>query len=64
MGIRDRVETGGRRVRVTISVGVAMREPSMASADALIKLADRGAFLAKERGRNCVMSAQVVQTTA
>lgn len=58
------IETGGPRVRLTISVGVAMREPSMASADALIKLADRGAFLAKERGRNCVMSAQVVQTTA
>lgn len=58
------IDTGGPRVRLTVSVGVAMREPSMANADALIKLADRGAFLAKERGRNCVMSAQVVHATS
>ncbi len=44
----------------TISVGVAVREAGMADFDALIKCADQGVFLAKERGRNRVAATQIV----
>lgn len=52
------IETGGPRLRLSVSIGVATRDASMPNVDALIKLADRGAFLAKGRGRNCVVAAQ------
>ncbi|OIQ97300.1 response regulator PleD [mine drainage metagenome] len=42
----------------SISVGVAVRDAAMADFDALIKRADQGVFIAKERGRNRVAAAQ------
>ena len=52
------IETGGPLLNLSVSVGVATREGSTASMEALIKLADRSAFLAKGRGRNCVVASQ------
>lgn len=52
------VETGGPRLKLTISVGVAVRDASMEDVDALIKRADQGAYKAKQRGRNLVASMQ------
>lgn len=56
--MRSAVETaatGGEMRRCTVSVGVAVREETMAGFDVLIKRADQGVFVAKERGRNCVV---------
>lgn len=53
------IETGGPQLNLSVSIGVAMRVAAMSNVDALIKLADRGAFLAKRRGRNCVVASQV-----
>ncbi|MCX7180206.1 MAG: diguanylate cyclase, partial [Proteobacteria bacterium] len=44
----------------SISVGVAVREAGMATIDALIKRADQGVYVAKQRGRNHVASLQDV----
>ncbi|TAH44217.1 MAG: diguanylate cyclase [Betaproteobacteria bacterium] len=52
------VETGGPRVRLTVSIGVAVRDSRMSQLDALIKCADRGAYLSKQRGRNRVSAMQ------
>lgn len=52
------IETGGPQLRLSVSIGVATRDESMPAMKALIKLADRGAFLAKARGRNCVVAPQ------
>lgn len=49
-----RVETGGPVLQLTVSIGVAARDDTMADVDALIKRADRGVYQAKERGRNAV----------
>jgi PleD family two-component response regulator len=35
-----------------------MRTPEMGSVDALMKGADEGLYLAKQRGRNCVVAMQ------
>jgi diguanylate cyclase (GGDEF)-like protein len=53
------VLAGKLTVKVTISVGVATRETAMNDSDALVKRADQGAYMAKERGRNMVCSAQI-----
>ncbi len=42
----------------SISVGVAVRSPGMNKADAFIKAADEGVYLAKKAGKNCVKSGQ------
>ncbi len=42
----------------TVSVGLAVRDEAMPDFDVLIKRADQGAFVAKERGRNCVVCVQ------
>lgn len=52
------IETGGPQLKVTVSIGVAMRDGRMSSLDALIKCADRGAYLSKQRGRNRVCALQ------
>ncbi|ENO87506.1 sensor domain-containing diguanylate cyclase [Thauera linaloolentis] len=53
------IDTGGPSLRLSVSIGVATRDDSMPGMKALTKLADRGAFLAKQRGRNCVVALQV-----
>lgn len=58
------VEVGRLRLKGTISVGVAGRLPEMADTDALIKQADQGAYLAKQRGRNRVVTNQVLAEQA
>jgi diguanylate cyclase (GGDEF)-like protein len=46
------------RLRVSISVGVAQRDTAMADADAMVKRADQGAYVAKAQGRNQVATVQ------
>lgn len=48
----------GRRLPLSLSVGVAQRDATTADADALVRLADQGAYLAKEQGRNRVVAVQ------
>ena len=52
------LEANGVRLRGSVSIGVATRDVPMSGVDALIKMADRGVYLAKDRGRNCVASVQ------
>lgn len=52
------VETGGPRLFLTASVGVCTRTPDMANVESLIKGADEGLYLAKQRGRNRVVAIQ------
>jgi diguanylate cyclase (GGDEF)-like protein len=44
-------------LRLSISIGVAVRDESMSSADELVREADRAALKAKRQGRNQVVSA-------
>lgn len=50
------------RLRVSISVGVAQRDAAMADADAMVKRADQGAYVAKAQGRNQVATVQQFRT--
>ena len=52
------IETGIIQLRGSISVGVATRIDTMPNVDALIKAADQGVYMAKQRGRNCVATVQ------
>ena len=54
----NEVSINGLRLRTSISVGVAQRDSSMADADAMIKRADQGAYVAKAQGRNQVATVQ------
>lgn len=54
------ITTGMLQLKGTVSIGVATRDAGMNDADALIKRADQGAYLAKQRGRNRVATAQVI----
>jgi diguanylate cyclase (GGDEF)-like protein len=45
-------------LRGSVSIGLAVRDPAMNDADALIKCADRGVYLAKQRGRNRLATVQ------
>ncbi|MDY0011647.1 MAG: diguanylate cyclase [Rhodocyclaceae bacterium] len=56
-----RLTADGVALGVTISVGVATRDGTMADPDALLKRADQGAYLAKQRGRNKVGTVQSIQ---
>lgn len=56
------IETGGPSLHLSISIGVAMRDDSMTALKELTKLADRGAFIAKGRGRNRVIAPQLSDT--
>lgn len=53
-----RIPAGDAELRISASIGVAMRVETMSDVDALMKEADRGAYLAKEQGRNCVATVQ------
>jgi len=48
----------GRLLGATVSIGVATRDNVMKEPDSLIKRADQALYLAKSKGRNCVMTAQ------
>lgn len=52
------IETGGPQLRITISVGAAVRGDRINSLDALIKCADRSVELARQQGRNRVGALQ------
>jgi diguanylate cyclase (GGDEF)-like protein len=54
----QQIVAGGMYFKASISVGVATRDDSMADPDALIKMADRGAYQAKNHGRNQVATVQ------
>lgn len=54
----NEVSVNGLRLRISISVGVAQHDRSMADPDAMIKRADQGAYVAKAQGRNQVATVQ------
>lgn len=54
-----RTPLNGIAVKVSLSIGVASRDGQMPDPDALIKCADQGLYVAKDKGRNRVMSVQV-----
>ena len=56
-----RVPTGDSHWTGSASIGVAVRGPGMSGLDELIQLADRGVYLAKAQGRNCVRSANLAR---
>jgi diguanylate cyclase (GGDEF)-like protein len=53
------VKAGVLQLKATMSVGVAVRDVAMPDADALIKRADQGVYMAKQRGRNRIASPQI-----
>ena len=66
--IRRSVETmsinvGDQVLRVTISVGVAVRDRTMSDPDVLIKRADESAYVAKAQGRNRVAALQIADAS-
>jgi diguanylate cyclase (GGDEF)-like protein len=52
------LSAGDVKLQISASIGVAMRDNRMADVDALMKQADLGAYLAKQKGRNCVATVQ------
>ena len=46
------IKVGGHEIQLSISIGIAAREPSMTDADMLVNAADRALYRAKEGGRN------------
>ena len=55
------ISTGTLKLHGSVSIGIAVRDDSMKDADALIKCADRGAYLAKKRGRNQFAAMQLTR---
>lgn len=52
------IRTGMLQLRVSVSIGVAELSIEMNACDALVKAADQGLYLAKQRGRNRVAAVQ------
>ncbi|MCZ6602712.1 MAG: sensor domain-containing diguanylate cyclase [Planctomycetota bacterium] len=66
--MRERVEASiidvdGKRVGVTISVGVATFPKNASNTQELILEADKALYRAKELGKNCVQASETVATT-
>lgn len=55
---------GPLKLRSSVSIGVAVRDGTMANANALIKCADQGVYSAKQRGRNRLGAPQHVPRQA
>jgi len=53
-----RIAIGQMDKSITVSIGVAMREPALADLDALVSTADQALYAAKEAGRNQVCTRQ------
>lgn len=53
-----KISTGTLELSGSVSIGVAVRDATMTDADDLIKCADRGVYLAKQRGRNRLAAIQ------
>ncbi|HRH73401.1 MAG TPA: GGDEF domain-containing protein, partial [Zoogloea sp.] len=49
---------GGQAINMSVSIGVATRDTVMSEPEALIKRADQALYLAKNKGRNRIMTAQ------
>ena len=61
-GVEDQtIELSAGHVRVTISIGVATRTPSVTGFTELLKNADSAVYFAKSQGRNCVCSENTPQ---
>ncbi|HMA98908.1 MAG TPA: bacteriohemerythrin [Wenzhouxiangella sp.] len=54
-----RVPAGDSHWLGSASIGVAARTPAMNHLDELVQLADRGVYLAKQQGRNCIRNANL-----
>lgn len=52
------LEIDGRPVTLSVSIGVAEKTRDVPDSDALLKLADQGAYRAKHEGRNAVAAVQ------
>ncbi|HQE39925.1 MAG TPA: diguanylate cyclase [Zoogloea sp.] len=52
------LKTAGVTLNMSVSIGVATRDTVMTDPDALIKRADQALYLAKNKGRNRIMTAQ------
>lgn len=53
-----RLSLRGAELTLSVSIGVAIRDARVSDAEALIRLADEGAYVAKEQGRNRVVAMQ------
>ncbi len=52
---RKKIKAKGKKVQVTISVGLASPYKSAKDPSDVIKLADQALYEAKDQGRNCVV---------
>lgn len=52
------MQAGNQRFNCSLSIGVAARDADIRDTDALVKCADRGTYLAKQRGRNRIATVQ------
>lgn len=53
-----KIRTGMLQLRVSVSIGVAASASGMKGSDDLVKVADQGLYLAKQRGRNRIAAVQ------